>query len=208
MLWLTRTPQLPTARTGEPVSHTPEAYTTLQTIWSLQRKLGTCPHLVHQMWTHFKVIAKPANSACLWPAADMSVRCHPSPWPAESLSQSSETLLCLWEGVHSQPKLHPLPAFTRPCIKLRAVWSFWSTCQASLAGYVAIVIPMAHGQGHLSEKKGPASHFWCKHIVSCKSLFHVHENAINKLQTETSFLKWVWCKNTRYYLKIEFCDQI
>lgn len=152
----------------KPVSHTLEAYTTLQTIWILQRKLCTFPHLVYQVWTYFKVIAKPADSACLWSAADLSVRCtsraatHPHDWPrvypraAKRCCVSGKECMLIpswgWR-LHPVASLYKTTHRASGCLGL-LVWSFWSTCQASLAGYVANVILMADGQGHLSEKKG------------------------------------------------------
>lgn len=88
------------------------------------------------------------------------------------------------------------------------VWSSWSTCQVSLAEYVAKVISMADGQGHLSGEEGPACHLWHKRIAGCKSLLHVHENNINELQAETSFLKWILCKNNGHCMEVGFCGCI
>lgn len=95
-----------------------------------------------------------------------------------------------------------------PHFPVLLVWSSWPTCQVSLAEYVAKVISMADGQGHLSGEEGPACHLWHKHIAGCKSLLHVHENTINELQAETFFLKWILCKSNGHYTKIEFCSVV
>lgn len=103
---------------GKPVSHTPEAYTTLQTNWILRRKLCTFPHLVYQVWTYFKVTAKPADSACLWSAADMSdalPRLPPIPMTGqEFIPEQRNVAVSLGRSARSTPAEVAAPPCCQP----------------------------------------------------------------------------------------------
>lgn len=50
--------------------------------------------------------------------------------------------------------------------------------------------PFTRRRENVLVSQGSACHFWHGFLAGCKSLFHVHENAINELQAQTSFLKW------------------
>lgn len=94
----------------------------------------------------------------------------------------------------STPWCQPLQGYA---IKLPTFRSFWSTCQASLAGHIATCNSYGRWSGSPFSKirenvlgaNDLACHFWHKHTAGCRSMLHLDENTISETSGGNVFLK-------------------